>query len=278
MAHRATKRLKRLLITASSFIGICIVIAIIYSEITIKLLFEIGYHEVYRGNNDRGNKIMIYALSKADSITYRGFHSLSVQNTKNGNYNLAIPALEKAAELNPSERGYYGWVLLYYYHDYERALEQLEKYDALTPDFVDVAGGEDIYYLKGLTHMQLKNHSKAVKEFNLCITHISSTIGEEWVDVYAFVNKGRSLAQLDQHEEAVESYLTAIKNYDKCAEAYYFMGLSQLKINQNGNACLNFKKALELVKKGYKSSDSYVELFHEIYDQQIEKSISINCS
>ena len=38
------------------------------------------------------------------------------------------------------------------------------------------------------------------------------------------------------------------------------------------------KKANELISQGYKSSDTYVELFHEIYKQQIDEVILENCT
>jgi len=66
---------------------------------------------------------------KVEEVSAEDYHSLSVQNTKNGNYSIAIAALEKAMELDPKEISpYYGWVLLYYYRDYEKSLKILEQY------------------------------------------------------------------------------------------------------------------------------------------------------
>lgn len=273
------KWFKWLIITISSFLVIILILAIIYSEIAFRLLSGVGYLDVYNGNNERGNKIMKYAISKMKNPDTNVYHALSVQNTKNGNYDIAISALDKAYEINPNEVGaYYGWVLLYYYHDYEKALKVLNKYDDNTPDFSDAPMGEDIHYLKGLAYMQLKNYENAIKEFDISITNISERNGEDWVDIYTFVNKGRCLAKLHQFEEAIRTYLKAIKYYDKCAEAYYFMGIAQISINQNVSACQNLNTALNLVKNGYKSSDAYIEFFHEIYEQQIVQSIFENCT
>ncbi len=242
------------------------------------LLFQVGYQIIYFGKNDKGNALIEYALSKRDTITDEDYHEWSVQNTKNGNYAIAIDKLEKAMQINPKEvSAYYGWVLLYYYRDYTKALAILEQCDAYTPNFSDAPMGEDIHYLKGLCHMQLQHYQKAVIEFNIYIHNLATTHGEDFVDVYTFVQKGRCLTELGQLKEAINSYKKAIKYYENCTEAYYFMGLAQLEMDKKDSACCNFNTALEMIKKGQKSSDTYVEYFHEIYLQQIEKSIIENC-
>lgn len=242
------------------------------------LLFGIGYQNIYYGKNELGNALIGYALSKRSTITEEDYHKWSVQNTKNGNYAIAFDKLEKRMQINPqSASAYYGWVLLYYYRDYERALNVLEQNDAYTPNFSDAPMGEDIHYLKGLCHMQLKDYQKAVEEFDVYINNLASTQGEDFVDVYTFVQKGRCLTQLGKFKEAISSFEKAIKYYEYCSEAYYFMGLTQFEMNDKESACKNLNKALNMINEGHRSSDSYVEYFHEIYPQQIEKSIKENC-
>ena len=261
-----------------SLMVIIIILALIFEQATFIILGGVGILDIHYGNNERGNKIMYYAFSKIDKPDAYDYHEISVQNTKNGNYNFAIPALEKAYKLDPENIGaYYGWVLLYYYHEYEKSLSILKKYDNSTPGFSDWPMGECIHYLKGLAHMQLKDYGSAIKEFDISIENTASEHGENWVNFEVFINKGRCLAELKKYTEAIISYQKAINNCNKCSEPYYFMGISQIMLFQNENACQNLNKAYELIKKGYKSSDAYVELFHEIYEQQIIESISNNC-
>jgi tetratricopeptide (TPR) repeat protein len=242
------------------------------------LMFGVGYQINYYGNFDKGNALIKYALSKRDSLRAYDYHSWSVLNSKNGNYAIAIEKLEKAIEIDfTEEAGYYGWLLLYYYRDYEKSLTILEKYDALTPDFSDAPMGEDIHYLKGLCHFQMERYQKALDEFNTYINNLARTQGEDFVDVYTFVQKGRCLKVLGRYDEAISSYKKAIKYYDKCSEAYYFMGLTQLDMNDKDSACSSLNIALDLIKNGHKSSDTYVEYFHEIYPKQIELSIAESC-
>jgi tetratricopeptide (TPR) repeat protein len=250
-----------------------------FSYSNSKSLFNAGYKDLFFGNDKRGNEIINYSFSLKDSISAEMYRSLSVLNTKNGNYELAIKALENAYKISPEKIcGYYGWVLLYYYRDYEKALSILEECDNYTPEFSDAPVGEDIHYLKGLAYMGLKRYDNAIHEFDTYIYNISITHGEEYVDLYTYVQKGRCLTELGKFNQSILSYRKAISFSKNSPEAYYFMGLSQIHLNQKVNACSNLNKSLELLIIGYKSSDTYVEYFHEIYSQQIKDSIMNNCT
>jgi len=239
-----------------------------------KNLFYAAMQATYYGRNHMGNKVAQYALSKMDSVTGEILHHYSVQNTKNGNYILAIDALEKAVAKDPDLNGYYGWVLLYYYRDYERALQHLESYDSLTPNFSDAPVGEDINYLKGLGYAGLGQHEEALVKFDKYINEITSINGEDWVDVYAFVNKGLSLAALGQFEKAISAYDKAILYYPKCTEAYFHKAVSYQKLGNQTEAKMLANQALDLAKAGYKHTDVYVALSDEVYQVQIEEFLT----
>ncbi len=242
----------------------------------LKVLASLGSYNNYYGKNERGNELIQYAISKMETIEGEMLRGLSVQNTKNGNYRQAIELLEAAMKLDPEDVSrYYGWLLLYYYRDYEKALQILEIYDAYTPEFSDAPMGEDIHYLKGLAHFQLHHYDIAINEFDAYINNMAGK--EEYVNVYTFVQKGRSLAKLKKYQEAMQAFDKAIFYFESCTEAYYFKALTQLEIGENENACKNLKKAKDLISQGNKSSDNYVEYFHEIYPEEIDEAMEKNC-
>lgn len=254
-----------------------IILGIIFNQLVFNLLIGVGSIDLYNGNNERGNGIMKFALSKIKKPSESAYHAISVQNTKNGNYNIAITALEKAYKINPNEVGrYYGWVLLYYYHDYKKALTILNEYDALTPNFSDYPMGECIHYLKGLAYKELGDFELALKEFDLSIKYALEERDESWIDYQILLNRGITLFYQNKNVEAITEFERVIKNYNECSEAFYFKGLALANLNKKGEACSSLTKSLELIKKGYKSFDSYVELFHEIYEQDINEAISKN--
>jgi tetratricopeptide (TPR) repeat protein len=237
-------------------------------------MMQLGYQMAYYGNNKLGNELMNYGIQKLDTVTYEDYHEISVQNTKNGNYIAAIEALEKSSAMSPEINGYYGWVLLYYYHDYEKALEKLNAYDARTPEFNDAAVGEDIHFLKGLAHMKLGHYKTAIQEFDINIKNITKNYGEKWTNPYCSFYKARCFEKLDEYKKADECYNQAIQLDTNCTEAYYFKALNLKRMKQMKTAKLNLNRSLELIKKGYKQTDVYVELFDEIYVSDIEEAIN----
>jgi|TARA_B110000037_G_C17127386_1_gene508852 tetratricopeptide (TPR) repeat protein len=256
-----------------------IILGIVFNQLVFKLLIGVGSIDLNYGNNERGNSIMEFALSNIKNPRGNVYHAISVQNTKNGNYDIAISALEKAYKMNPNEVGaYYGWVLLYYYHEYKKALIILNKYDDLTPNFSDYPVGECIHYLKGLAYKELGDLDQALIEFDLSVKYALDEHNESWIDYQIFLNRGITLLHLNKNEKAIEEFERVIENYKECSEAYYFKGLALANLNEKEKTCKSLNKSLELIKLGYKSSDSYVELFHEIYEQDIIEAISKNCN
>jgi tetratricopeptide (TPR) repeat protein len=270
---------KRLLKILAYISVLIIILGVVFNQLLFSLLIGVGAIDLNFGNDERGNKIMKFALSKIENPRENVYHAISVQNTKNGNYNIAINALEKAYKINPNEVGaYYGWVLLYYYHDYKKALAVLNKYDDLTPNFSDHPMGECIHYLKGLAYKELGDFELALKEFDLSIKYALEELDESWIDVQILLNKGITLFYQNKNEEAIVAFESVLKNYNECSEAFYFKGLALANLNKKGETCNSLTKSLELIKKGYKYSDSYVELFHEIYEQDVHEAISKKCN
>ncbi len=79
---KKSKWKKRLLITIASFLGLIVILAIVFNQLVYTLLIDVGYKYVYYGNNEKGNKIMSYALSKIKNPRENTYHAISVQNTK----------------------------------------------------------------------------------------------------------------------------------------------------------------------------------------------------
>jgi tetratricopeptide (TPR) repeat protein len=247
----------------------------IFNQQLASLVCAIGANYSYQGHDDLGNFIIKkFRPFVADDSGELARH-LSVQNTKNGNYHLAMPLLDEAYSKNPKEIGrYYGWLLLFYYREYNQALQVLEKYDAQTPNFADAPMGMDINYLKGLCHMNMDNATGALSEFDFYINRLTEKNQAGFIDVYAWVQKGRCHTGLGEFNLAHKCFKTALDQYENCSEAFYFQGLTYLEENKIENSITSLERALELISKGHKSSDTYVELFHEIYPSQIREKLN----
>ena len=239
-------------------------------ELSPNDIIGIGYFDVYMGNNIRGNQIMEYGLKQISSPSYEIYHEISVQNTKNGNYHQAVKYLNLAAKLNPEVYGYYGWLMLYYYRDYSKAISYLEKYDSLTPNFTDYPSGENINYLKGLAYLNQKKYSFSIDFFNKNITEVKKTIGEKWIDPSVFYYLGIAYYSIGNFKLAKSNLKKALKYNSQFCEAYFYLA----KIEKNKNNRLNkLLKAKQLLINDFTKQDVYVEIFNPIYLQDIENEI-----
>jgi len=194
------------------------------------------------------------------------YQGKSIPHTKIGDYHIAFPLLEKAYELDPKETGYYyGWLLLYYYRDYERAIKKLNEFDDFTPNQPDFAWGEHVNYLKGLCYKQMGQFDKAIDEFDKVIE-----LEGDYVDVYAFVYRGICKMMLGFNKGAVVDFEKAIANYPNNSMAYFYLGMVH---ERSGTQILSkkaYQNALRLLKKGFLNRDPYYEVFDAVSIEMVE--------
>lgn len=241
---------------------------------TKKEILEIGTSIAYFGNDQCANELMKMCIAKNDSITAGDWHAYSVQNTKHGNYAEGVQALEKSLAINAKEvEGYYGWVLLYYYRDYAKALKHLIHYDDLTPKDVDAPVGENIHFLKGLCYYQLNQFQNAIKEFEVNETFEVSHFGQKNCNTYIYFYIARCYEKNNDLKQADTYYKKAIRQSKFPVEANYYLGLLYIKNNQTDKGKKLLQNALHFIKLGYKQQDIYIELFDEVYLTQIEEAL-----
>lgn len=198
------------------------------------------------------------------------YKNKSISHSKIGDYHIAFPLLQRAMELDPKETLYYtAWLMTDLYKDYDRALMYLNQYDNYTPDQVDYAWGENVNFLKGEVLQALGRHKEAITEFTKAIEEE----GKDHIDYSAFVYRGISYDILGELDKALEDYSSTLKIYDKSSMAYYYRALTYQKLGKKEKAIGNLEMALELIKKGYKKSDPYKEVYNEIYAIQVEDKI-----
>lgn len=242
---------------------------------TKRQILEMGTYISYHGNDKCGNELMSLCIAKNDSITAGDWHAYSVQNTKHGNYAEAIQALEKSYAINAKEmEGYYGWVLLYYYRDYEKSIKHLNHYDDSTPQDVDAPVGENIHFLKGLCYYQLGQYQNAITEFEINEKFEVSHFGQRNCNTYIYFYIARNYEKLNDLKKAEIYYKKAIKQSQFPVEANYYLGLLYKQLNKLELSKKYLEKSLKDIKLGYKQQDIYVELFDEVYQTQIEEALN----
>lgn len=230
---------------------------------------------LYHGNENAGYALQQYLISKMDTVSCHDYQEMSVQHTKNGDYEKAINFLEKAIAIDSrGHEDYYGWVLLYYYRDYDKALKHLNHFDDLTPSFVDAPVGENIYFLKGLCHYQKNDFINAIKEFELNRDFEKKRFGKKNCNTFIYFYLARCYEKMGNLKLAKKNYKLALSASNYATEANYYLGLLYIKQNKKELATKYVNYAYNLLKLGYKQQDIYVELFDEIYLSQIEETLT----
>lgn len=265
------------------FIGLIFLLFLALRFLTPDLYFSLKLgigSEIQRyGYEDLGNRMIKNSLENVPpkASTHRIF---SIQLTKIGNFDESYELLSRASQFGPEEvDGYFGWIMLYYYRDYEKALELLQKYDAFTPNLVDYVSDDNILYAKGLCHKQLNNLEQALSLFNQAIEfELKRHHGDiEWIPLHYFYQRGRTHHLLNNFDAAIEDYNTALKIWDASSESLYYKAQAIYELGDSTLACETLDAALRAIKKGLKSQDTYVELFDEVYEQQITQTIKDKC-
>ena len=215
---------------------------------------------------------------QADPSFAEAWMQKSVSHTKRAQYAEGFRLLNKAVELKPAQYlGYRGYVKLYMLHDYDAAIDDFMRLDALTPNVRDAPWGEDIYHVLGLAHKQKGKLEEAAYFFDKSIELTTQEQGEDWVNVQTFFYNGLVQFQLGDTSQALYNLDKALQHSDKFSEAYFHRGLALISLNKRGEACSNFKKSLQLFKTGYVYNNPYYEIPDQLYLSDIEEALKLYC-
>ncbi|SDR08015.1 tetratricopeptide repeat protein [Flagellimonas zhangzhouensis] len=221
---------------------------------------------IYFWNENRIEKskelsLRIENFESEDSDEYMEY---SVAFNKAGDFERGFKFLNKAVELDPKlHLGYRGWIRLRKLRDYDKALEDFNRLDSLTPKFIDAPWGEDIDFLRGECYFGKKNYQKAIELFNRNIENQK----EDWVDIHNFIYLGHCEYKLGNYQKANTEYQRALKQTENIPEAYFGMAKAYQKLGQIEKAKETILKAEKTIH--YKRDDIYNEFLNEIYLSEV---------
>jgi len=207
---------------------------------------------------------MFEILKYQDPSNDQIYFEQSVPYNKRGYYEEGFQLLDKAVDLKPKMHlGYRGYMKLRFLRCFNGALEDFNRLDTLTPNFVDTPWGEDIDFLRGEAYFGLKNYDKSIVHFKRSIENQ----GEDWVDLQAFVYLGLSEFEIGNYQKAKEHFEKALDKSKFTAEAH--IGLARIYL-ENGDLTKS-EFHLDTAEKyfNYKRNDPYNEYLNEIYKADI---------
>ncbi len=176
----------------------------------------------------------------------------------------------KAARLKPEPwAGFRGYLYLYFYRDYPRAIADFNLTDSVVGT-VGYSQGQSHDYMSGIAYYGLKDYSQALKSLSLYIDGISANKGEEWVDAFAVLYRALSLEKLGDISQAKIDLDRALRIYPSLADAYFHKARFATYEGEYSMAQQFIKLAASYFKDGYFHNRPYVEVLEQIYWEDIE--------
>ncbi|MFT5892246.1 MAG: tetratricopeptide (TPR) repeat protein, partial [Dokdonia sp.] len=163
-----------------------------------------------------------------------------------------------------------GYLYLWFYRDYKKAIADFNASDTLTPDFIDAPQGQSVDYWRGVAYLGLEDYKNSIHSLDKHIEAETLQAGEEWVDQKAFLFRGISYYELKEYEQALINFDKVIKySKDKTADANYYKALTLQKTGSITTAITHADRALNAFNEGYYNERPYVEEMRQIYIQDL---------
>ncbi|AUC82652.1 tetratricopeptide repeat protein [Lacinutrix sp. Bg11-31] len=200
-----------------------------------------------------------------------GVYELSVADLKRGLPHKWLPQYNKAVELDSVTRiPWRGYLYLWFYRDYKKAIADFDASDVLTPDFIDAPQGHSVDYWRGIAYLGLNDFKNSNAYFEKHIAKETKEFGEDYVDITAFLYNGIAYFEAGNYEKALlnlDKQLEYSRNLS--ADAKYYKSQIFIAEGKNKKALETINEAIDDFNEGYNNKRAYVETLRQIYPQDL---------
>lgn len=219
-----------------------------------------------------------------DSTNAGLWQGVATPYLKRGYGKEAFKAYDQAVKNDPDKwQGFRGYIYLYFYRDYGRAIADFNATDTLTKDFIDHPQGQSVDYMRGICYYGLTDYNKALAYFNKYVESVIAKEGEAWVDPYAVLYRGLTFEKLGLENRAFEEFDRATRIYPNLSDPLYHKARILAK-NENYTQAKNvLQEAREYFQDGYYHQRPYVEVLEQIYlidlerlEEEIESNLGVS--
>ena len=206
-----------------------------------------------------------------DPTYEQAVYELSVAHLKRGMPHKWKPQYEKAVKLDSTYRiPWRGYLYLWFYRDYKKAIADFDASDTLTPNFIDAPQGLSVDAWRGIAYLGLKDYTTSIAYFDKYITKETEDFGEENVDVTAFLYQGIAYLELENFDKAEACFDKLIKNsYGFSADGKYYKALIYHKQGKRNASKEMITEAIKDFNDGYFNNRPYVEALRQLYVEDL---------
>ncbi len=177
----------------------------------------------------------------------------------------------KAADLDPlGWIGWRGYLYLYFYRDYERALLDFNRLDTITPGVVDYPQSTSVDYMRAICHLQLGDYDSAIDYLDQHIAHEDTIAGFKYIPPEAFLFRGIAYWKKVEPEQAIRSFLTGHDLEDYNADLQFWLAKVYAENGLQSEARKWFKQAEKAFQEGDYNRRPYVEEFYQLYTEDFD--------
>lgn len=224
-----------------------------------------GFNGPFQGTPK--SETLLDQILELDPTNCDALREKSVPYLKRGIPHLWKTLFDKAVACDPiSWQPWRGYLYLYFYRDFDKAIADFNASDTLTPNFIDAPQGQSVNYWRGLAYLGKSDYQNSVNYFQ---THIVSELeeaGEEWIEPSTFLYLGIAQYELKDYELAGINLSKMLEyNYEKSADANYYLSLIHLEKENFEDARSHLNAAISNYEDGYFRYRDYVEEIRQIY-------------
>ena len=147
---------------------------------------------------------------------------------------------------------------------------RLLRYDAFTPNFTDYPWSENLYFLLGLNHLQLKQPAQAVRYFQQASAAERQQFGAKYVNPYNHLYAAIAYLNLKQYPLAVQQVDSLTQLSSKCAEAAYYKALALYRMQHFEAADRWINLAATQYQQGYRHWNAYYDHPYQLEQPAIQ--------
>lgn len=231
-------------------------------------IFKDGAH-LYQGSPQSMKRIE--KAIAVDSTYAEAWRELSVAYLKRGMPHKWKPLMDKAAVHDPKTWvPWRGYLYLYFYRDYEKAIQDFNASDSLT-EHIDYPQGHSVDYWRAMAYLGLNDYENSLEYWNKHILKETEDTGEDWVELEAFLYRGIAYLESGNQEKALEDFDKILFYFKHSADAKYYKAKTLQLLGENDVALDYAIKAMTDYKNGFFNNYHYVELLRQIYPEDIEQ-------
>jgi len=200
-----------------------------------------------------------------DSTYAEALRELSVAYLKRGMPHKWKAQYDNAVEHDPQTWvPWRGYLYLWFYRDYEKAIADFNASDTLTP-FLDYPQGHSVDFWRGIAYLGLKDYENSISYWNEHINKETKDTGEDWVELEAFVYRGIAHYESGDAKKALLDFDRAIHYFKQSADAKYYKAKILYEGGKSDEALILIQEGMKDFKNGFYNNRPYVETLRQIY-------------